>query len=187
MAEIQALTIRHEAILDYLMANPTVKLGDVAKAFGVTAPWLSQIIHSDAFQSKLKEKQDINFHSTVLPIREKMLAVAHLALDQLADKLPLETEPSALSGIAGDVLDRLGFSSKTPATVINNTTNVQVNTLRSELDEARALLGRAERPKLGVKIDGELVSIGLPLSGEGEASMGESDQSVLVAVPALDS
>lgn len=176
MGEIQRLSIRHEAIMDYLMANPCVPLSQVAQTFGVTQPWLSQIIHSDAFQSMLKTKQEIAFHHTVLPLREKMTNIAHMALDKLAQTLPTETDVGTINKVAEGVLDRLGYSSKTPAVVVNNTQNVQVNTLRSELEEARLLLGKAEKPKLGVTIDGSALPIGLPaLSNEGAPSMGEAD------------
>ena len=139
MPEIQKVSIRHEAIMDYLMSYPKVKLGTVAEAFGVTQPWLSCVIHSDAFQEMLRTKQGIAFHDTVLPIREKMLNVAHQALDRLADQIPFEMESKNLSSIAGDVLERLGYTSKAPAVQINKQTNVTV--LAGEIREAQALLG----------------------------------------------
>ena len=151
------------------MANPLVALRDVADKFGVTQPWLSCIIHSDAFQTKLREKQDVMFHHTVLPLREKMTVVAHMALDKVVQQLPLETDLKTIQHTADSVLDRLGFGAKQPTVQINNTQNVQVNTLREELEAARALIGKAPKPQLQVVIDG---SIALPISEASEASMG---------------
>jgi hypothetical protein len=185
--EIQKLSVRHEAILDFLIANPTVSLGDVATKFGVTQPWLSCIIHSDAFQTKLREKQDVMFHHTVLPLREKMTVVAHMALDKVAQLMPLETELKTVQSVADSVLDRLGFGAKAPAVQINNTQNVQVNTLASELEEARKLIGKAPKPQLQVVIDG---SIALPLSETGEATVGADsagEKSALQAAQADES
>jgi len=170
MSEIQAVSIRHEAIMDHLMAHPCVKLGDVAIKFGVTAGWLSQIIHSDAFQALLKEKQGVAFHHTVLPLREKMVAVANIALDRLMDQVPFETETKAMKDVADSMLEKLGFGSKQGGTVINdNSTHVTV--LRAEVEEARKLLGKAERPQPGVIIDGERAPIAI--SSKGEPIMGE--------------
>ncbi len=115
MAEIQRVSIKHEAIMDYIMAFPTVKLGDVAKHFGVTQPWLSQIIHSDAFQEMYKGKAESAFSHTVLSLREKMETAAHIAMDRLLETLPFETEVSTISDVGESMLDRLGFSPKSPA------------------------------------------------------------------------
>lgn len=170
------LSIRHMEIMDFLMSNPRVKLGDVAARFGVTQGWLSQIIHSDAFQAMLAEKQSIAFHETVLPIREKMKNVAHLALDKLAEQLPKEQEVSTLSSVASSILDRLGYGTKpAPGTVINNT---QVNVLRGELDEARKIM-HSKVSRSEVIIDGQCAPIGLgrtptEVQGESVSLVGEA-------------
>lgn len=140
VAEIQRVSVRHEAIMDYLMANPLVRMQDVAGYFKISPGWLSQVIHSDAFQMLLRDKQGTVFHSTVLPLREKMTVVAHAALDKIAEQLPHESDTKTLANVAEAVLDRLGFSSKVPAVQFNQSTNVQVNVLRSEIEEARAVL-----------------------------------------------
>lgn len=144
MAEIQKVSVKHEAIMDYLIANPQIRLQDVAMYFKMTQSWLSQVIHSDAFQAMLREKQNTQFHHTVLPIREKMHAIAHMALDKLAEQLPMETETKTTAQVMESVLDRLGYGTKTaPGVQINNTTNVQVAMVQNEMKEARDLLIRA--------------------------------------------
>lgn len=183
MPEIQKVSVKHEAIMDFLMSNPCIALKEVADRFGVTQPWLSCIIHSDAFQTKLREKQDVMFHHTVLPLREKMTVVAHMALDKVVQQLPLETDLKTIQNTADSVLDRLGFGAKAPAVQINNTQNVQVNTLREELENARALIGKAPRPQLQVVIDG---SIALPISEASETSMGEDSERGESAVQACE-
>lgn len=185
MPEIQQVSNRHEAILNHLIANPTMSLGAVALAFGYTQAWLSCIIHSDAFQCKLKERQDVVFHSTILPITEKMQAVAHIALDRLVERLPAENEPKNLSSIAGDVLDRLGYAAPKGGTVVNfqqnNVQNNHMSTLRQEIDNARALLVRGP-PPLEVAHNGDRAVIALPagdplqaLQIPGEPGLGEAD------------
>lgn len=154
MAEIKSVSVRHEAILQYLMVNPRVPLGIVAQHFGISQGWLSQVIHSDAFAERLRECRDVAFHETVLPLREKMLNVAHQALDQLQEVLPLEKEAQNLSKIAGDVLDRLGFSAKTPVVQFNQQNNYTV--LRAEVEAARAHFGgQATPPPLEVAKNGD--------------------------------
>jgi hypothetical protein len=168
MGEIKSLSIRHEAIMDYLMANPTHRLQDVAANFRVSGPWLSQIIHSDIFQNKLKEKTDVVFHATVLPIREKMTLVAHQALDKVMDNLPLETDLRTTQSIAEGMLDRLGFGAKPIAAGGNLTINQQnnvvnlPNTTRDEIANARKMLEQSRSLGLGVTVNGESLPIALP-------------------------
>lgn len=186
MPEIQRVSIRHEAIMDHLMSFPCVRLGDVAKTFGVSQAWLSCIIHSDAFQGLLKEKQGVAFHHTVLPLKEKMLAVAHQALDQLTETLPLETEPKALSAIAGDVLDRLGYGSKNPVVQFNQQNNIHVSDLRQEIEAAQALLGRGP-PPLEVAHNGDRATLALPgangkIPGNGISGLGVPVEGAAVPV-----
>lgn len=173
---IKRVSIRHEAIMDYLMCNPGMPLGNVAMHFGITQAWLSQIIHSDVFQEMLRKKQDIGFHHTVLPIKEKMLVVAHQALDRLVEELPLEKSASNLSSIAGDVLERLGYTSKAPAVQINNQQNNTVTVLQEEIAAARALYGRAAEPlpALEVSTDASIESDApaSEVSREGPARLG---------------
>lgn len=175
MAEIQEVSIKHEAIMDFLMSHPNIRLSEVANNFGITQGWLSQIIHSDVFQLRLREKQGVAFHSTVLPLREKMLVVAHQALDKLSEQIPLETDTKTLSTVADNVLEKLGFSSKAPTVQVNNT---QVNVLRSEIEEARALLHRRKN-STEVVIDGASTPLTLP--AESFASMGEASEGTSIS------
>lgn len=182
MAEIKSLSICHQAIMDYLMAHPTERLQDVAKAFGYTPAWLSQIIHSDAFQVMLKEKQGIAFHETVLTIKDKMMVTAHAALDKLNDMLPSIQDPRTINDITENMLDRLGFGAKpiNGNVTINQQNNMVVpNTNAAEIAAARKLLEARRVSALGVALDGHGVPIALPR--EGQASVGEalSDSRVL--------
>jgi hypothetical protein len=141
-AQIDRVSIKHEAIMDFLLAHPMIKIGDVARHFGMTAAWMSTVIHSDGFQMMLKQKQGAIFHNTVLPIREKMLALANQGLDLLEERLPMITEGEKLAKVTSDILDKLGYSSRQPAVQINNqVNNTQMNVQVSELQAARQLLG----------------------------------------------
>lgn len=166
---IKFLSISHEAIMDYLMGHPSVRLGDVAAHFGYSAGWLSQIIHSDIFQTRLKEKTDIAFHHTVLPLREKMQAAASMAMDKIIENLPNEPDLRTVSSVAEGMLDRLGFSSKPITPGGNLTINQQnnfvslPNTTRDEIAEARKMLeARAQPLGVGVTVNGESLPISLP-------------------------
>ena len=138
---IKRVSIKHEAILNFLLAHPLVKLRDVAVHFEVSQPWLSQIIHSDAFQRQLRARQDVHFDASILPIMDRMQLVAEKAVDKLLESLPYETDVAKLNQVVDKTLNRLGYGTVVPQTQVN----VQVNVEASALDRARQLIG-ARRP-----------------------------------------
>lgn len=111
-SQIQKMSHMHVAILDYMVANPKVKKGDVAKEFGVTGTWLSIVINSNAFQEMLRQRQNEFFGEVVVPIREKMLGIVDATLDRLAGKVELMETREALE-TADTLLHRLGFAPNT--------------------------------------------------------------------------
>jgi hypothetical protein len=114
-ASIAKVSIKHDAIMDFMLVNPAMPLSAVAKEFGVSQPWLSVIIHSDAFQIQLAEKQAGCFNATVLPLREKLVGVAHLAVEKLGDVLEnssVTTDKQFIADTTDSILKNLGYSPK---------------------------------------------------------------------------
>jgi len=165
---VQKLSVKHTDVMNFMLANPLVKLADVARHFGMTQPWLSCIIHSEAFQAELATKSGEIFSATVLPIKQKMTAIAHQALDQIGDRMPM-MEDKVVAQVADSVLDRLGFGSKVVPLTPAPTGHVTINfNLKNELEEARKLIGArsavspgAAVPALEVMVDGEIAPIGI--------------------------
>lgn len=91
----------HDAMIDLILANPSVKQGEIAKHFGYTQAWVSRIMNSDAFLARLAQrKKDIVDPSLILSVDEKLRAVASKSLDIVLEKL--EAAPSmdqALSAV----------------------------------------------------------------------------------------
>lgn len=162
-AQILKVGVKHEAILNFLVTNPLVPLSQVAREFGVTQPWLSTIIHSDAFQARLKERQGQVFHHNVLPLAEKLLGLAHVAVEKVGQQLETSIDPEHTLEVATRILDRIGHSPRSaqnaPAqmNVQNNFYTVDKDTLA----EARNAIGR----RLGaapIAIEGEVVATDSP-------------------------
>ena len=66
----------HDAMIDVIIANPTVSQGEIAKHFGYTQAWVSRIMNSDAFLARLAlRKEDLVDPSIALSIDEKLRAV----------------------------------------------------------------------------------------------------------------
>lgn len=110
MAEIQRISHTHDQIMNWLIANPGVSLRECADYFGYTQGWLSQIIHSDVFQAKLKERQTDVFIRVADDIPSKLSALADVAIGKVQEAL----ERSDNGRFAVDVFDkamhRLGYA-----------------------------------------------------------------------------
>ncbi len=142
-AQIQKVSIKHDVLLDYLIANPTMKRSEVAAIFGVTQAWLSTIIHSCAFQEKLRQRQDQVFEVAVLrPIQEKLMGAANMAADRLMEVLPLESDVKTLNTVLDTTLANLGYGQKAAGTPVNQQNNYTFNISKEDLAGARALIGR---------------------------------------------
>lgn len=141
-ASIAKLSIRHEAILQYLLANPIVTMGEVAEKFGVTQSWLSVVMNSEAFLEARERYQEIAFHETVLPVREKLMVAANRALDRLNQLTPMEMDLDKVRKTAETTLAALGFGSpKGPSTVNNTQINIGGNASAEVLARARDRIG----------------------------------------------
>lgn len=59
-ARVQLTKLRysHEAMLDILIAEPWISQNELAERFGMSASWISTIINSDLFQSRLAERRE---------------------------------------------------------------------------------------------------------------------------------
>ena len=116
--QIAKVSIKHDAILDYLLVHPAEKLGDVAAHFHVSQAWLSVIIHSDAFQAKLATKSDECFSSTVVPLREQLMGVAQVGVSKLGEVLENAstiTDKQFIVDTTDSILKNLGYSPKSSA------------------------------------------------------------------------
>jgi hypothetical protein len=87
MGKPAKMSHRHEAILNWLVANPHRPLLDCAGLFGVSQSWLSQIIHSDMFQAKLRERSAAIGQSVYHNITSKLQAIAGLSMERQLQKL----------------------------------------------------------------------------------------------------
>jgi hypothetical protein len=78
----------HDAMIDQIIANPTIQQNQLAIMFDRTPGWISVVINSDAFQARLAErKEEIIDPVLRATIEEKFKAAAHASLDRVLEKL----------------------------------------------------------------------------------------------------
>lgn len=113
--QIDKLRIRHESILNWLLANPDKTQGECAEVFGVTEPWLSVIVNSDVFQARLRERQGELATNMDGIIKAKMLGVVDRGLGRLEKMVETSPDPTFVLQTSDKLLQRLGYGSKAAA------------------------------------------------------------------------
>lgn len=156
--QIKNVSVKHDAIMDYMLSNPSAPLSLVAKEFGIGQAWLSVIIHSDAFQAQLGEKKHGLFETTVIPLREKLIGVAHLGVDKVGEVLENSSATSDKQFIVDttdSILKNLGYSPKsapTPSAPTQNTTLI-IQADKGMLEAARANMRKVTEVSEGVTLE----------------------------------
>lgn len=104
---IAKVSYTHDAMIDFIIAQPTISQGQLAAKFGYTPAWISQIISSDAFQSRLAARRDelvdpeiiasvkLNFEALVRRSQELLLAKLNRRAEEVPDNLVLRTLEAA--------------------------------------------------------------------------------------------
>lgn len=130
--QLQKLSHKHEAIMLFMLANPDMSKGDVAKHFGITQAWLSTVITSDAFAAKFGELRDQYMGTALLGLLDKVELLAHMSLDKMIEELPHTQGMGQAQSVANDTLKVLGYGSpKAGTTIIGG--NVQVNQVTPDI------------------------------------------------------
>ncbi len=121
---LQKVSYSHEAMIDVIIAEPTITQAELAKKFGRSQGWISVVMGSDAFQAALaKRRDDLTDPFLVATIEERFRGLADQSLQIIAENL----EKSRNTDLALKALDisakALGFGARAPgngATVQNN-------------------------------------------------------------------
>ena len=85
---LQKVRYTHEALIDVIIANPAISQRDLAKHFGFTEGWMSIIINSDAFQTRLAERKGALVDPKILAsIEDRLEALGKRSLDKLLERV----------------------------------------------------------------------------------------------------
>jgi hypothetical protein len=151
--QLQNVRLRHQAIADWLIANPDRSQGECAQAFGLTQAWLSVIINSDIFKEYIQARLAEVSTPVLYSLREKLLGVAHRAVEKLGSCVDNSQDPEYILAAADKALHRLGYApTRGPAVHVSGPTNQQTNVYvvdRETLDGAR----RRYLQAVGVVVD----------------------------------
>jgi len=105
---IQKLRYSHEAMIDIIIGDPWISQNELADRFGMSASWISTIICSDIFQSRLAQRRDelvdpelrSNLKTQFEGLLSRSMEILRHKLDQHPDKVPdqLAVQVAKISG-----------------------------------------------------------------------------------------
>lgn len=85
---VTKVSYTHDAMIDMIISNPTITQNQLAAQFNYTAGWVSQIIASDAFQSRLAERAgDLVDPAVRLTVEERFKGLVLRSLEILRERL----------------------------------------------------------------------------------------------------
>lgn len=152
--QLARLSHTHEMLMNWLIVNPEKSMRECADHFGYTQSWLSSIVHSDLFQSALRDKQMAVQARVVASIPERLRRNAEIGLEKLGDIMEKCEDGEFILDATDKMLHRMGYapqSARNPAGspgVQNQQNNFYISA--GDLQEARALIGASPAAEVPV-------------------------------------
>lgn len=98
----------HELVIDMIIANPTLKQGEIAKMVGRSQTWLSIVMNGDMFKARLAErKEEIVDPALRATVDDRFRAVANGASEEFLRRL--ELAPNSIR--TKDLVDAMAVTS----------------------------------------------------------------------------
>lgn len=88
------VSITHDSIIDFVIANPGSTYREIASSFGYTPEGIGIICRSDSFKARLEvRKADLVDPIIKQSVEERLMGLAHASLDILHRKLATSDDP----------------------------------------------------------------------------------------------
>ncbi len=112
---LQKVRYTHEAMIDVLIAEPTITQNELAKRFEMSVSWVSIVLGSDSFQAALtKRREELTDPFLIATIEERFRGLASQSLEVIAENLE-KTRNTDLALKALDMSAKaLGFGARAP-------------------------------------------------------------------------
>jgi hypothetical protein len=179
---IRKVNYSHDSMIDKIIENPWVTQNELAAYYGYTPGWVSQVIASDAFQSRLAQRKDELIDPAIkATIEERFKALVIQSYEVLKRKLESPAVPAELALKSLDVAAKaLGYGAKNSGVQINNN-NFVVQVPTKAASSAAWVGAHAEHPPIeaaAMRVDAPPTDIPVSIShkpDEVSALLGELD------------
>lgn len=99
----------HDAMIDLILQEPTVRVKELAELFSYSPAWVSRILASDSFQARLAQrKSDLIDPLIAQSLNERMTGVVIQATEIISEKLEAEESASYAIDALGIAASALG-------------------------------------------------------------------------------
>lgn len=117
---VQKVSITHDAILDYVIANPSRTQREIAAEFKYTQVMIGVILRSDSFKKRLKERKSELVDPLIMQqVEDRLTGLAHMSMEVLERKLE-NSEDSKLALATLDLTTRAaGYGAKSNQVIQN--------------------------------------------------------------------
>ena len=86
--------VTHDAVIDFVITNPTATYREIAGAFGYTPEGIGVICRSDAFRARLEvRKEELVDPIIKQNVEQRLIGLAHASIDILQRKLATSDDP----------------------------------------------------------------------------------------------
>jgi transcriptional regulator with XRE-family HTH domain len=119
---IQKVNYSHDGMINLILANRGITQNEIARHFGYSASWVSQVMSSDAFQAKLLERsQEIEDPTLRATVEDSLRGLISRSMAILKEKLdrPAAEIPDNLAIRSLELSTRaLGYGAREPQVAI---------------------------------------------------------------------
>lgn len=97
----------HDAMIDLILQEPTVRSAELAEVFGYSTAWVSRILASDSFQARLAQRKSALVDPIIArSLNERLRSVAIRSIEIIDTKLQSEEASASYA------LDALGIAAQ---------------------------------------------------------------------------
>lgn len=102
MGTVQKMSYTHDDMIDYLISHPACSQGELAARYGYSQGWISNVMASDAWQSRLAARREQLVDPTLrMSVEERMRGVTLKSIEVVMAKLsaPVVSDTVALKAM----------------------------------------------------------------------------------------
>jgi len=121
MSALAKIRYTHDAMIDLVIAEPSISQAEIAFKFGYTQAWVSQVFSADAFKARLAERRgELVDPSIVANVEERLEGLARQSIEVLSKSLEANPKPDVALKALEISTRSLGYGVKAPQVQVNN-------------------------------------------------------------------
>lgn len=148
---VAKVSYTHDAMIDLIVANPSISQKEIAAHFGFTQAWVSQVLGADAVRERLAARKAELIDPTILLSFDRRLeSLAAQSMELLAENLQVHRSSDTALKVLDITTRSLGYGAKAAVQV---TQNFVVAMPAKAVDGTAWVEGHKPRPPIAITLD----------------------------------